>query len=104
MVFRSLRAAARIPLETYSRSHCNNKNTLIVIISRVLVLYQFPQTAIPVTNSVLYFLMLCRRTPFCLRYICSFYHPCNVPGSHKIEGYVYFLFYFSNISNIEMGK
>jgi hypothetical protein len=36
-------------------------------------------------------LILCCRTPFCLRYLYSLYHPRRVPGSHKIEGYVYFI-------------
>jgi hypothetical protein len=44
--------------------------------------------------------MLCLRTPFCLRYLRSLYHPRNVPGSH--ECYVLLLlFYLSNIFDIE---
>ena len=31
--------------------------------------------------------MLCRRTPFRLRYLSSLYHSHNVPGSHKIQGF-----------------
>ena len=93
MVFRSY------PLKRTLALIVITKHTYCHYQTRVLVLYQLPQTATPVINSVLYFLlMLCRRTPFCLRYPCPLYHPRNVPGSHKIECYVYFILlleYFS---------
>lgn len=51
--------------------------------------------------------MLCRRTPFCLRYLFSLYHPRNVPGSHEIECYVYFYYLtfriFSTSKGIQKG-
>lgn len=80
------------------------KHTYCHYQTRVLVLYQFPQTAIPVINSVLYFLscFVVALPLVCINY--RVYHLRNVPGSHKIESMFFFItviIYFSNIFNIE---